>query len=215
MAIPVLILGESGAGKSTSLRHMDPNTALLVQPIRKALPFRGQWQQFNRQTGQGSIVHTDNFDTICKILHAAAGMGRSRVIIDDAQYIMANEFMRRTNERGFDKFTDIANHMWQIVNEAQAAAGNTRVYFMSHVEVDANGRQKIKTIGKMLDEKITLEGMFTIVLGAKIVDGRHVFTTKNSGFDTVKTPIDMFDMAEIDNDLNAVDAAIVSYYKGN
>lgn len=215
MAIPIMILGESGSGKSASLRSVDPSTAILVQPISKPLPFRGAWPKWDRATKTGSVVSSDNFDVICKVIHSAAAVGKKMVIIDDFQYVMANEFMRRCNEKSFDKFTDIGNHAWQIINSAQAAAGDVRVYFLSHVENDSSGRSKVKTIGRMLDEKITLEGMFTIVLGAHVMDGRHVFTTKNSGMDTVKAPMGMFETAEIDNDLAMVDAAICDYYEIN
>lgn len=215
MAIPVMILGESGSGKSASLRNVDHGCAILVQPISKPLPFRGQWPKWDSQARTGSVVRTDNFDIICKVIHSAAAIGKSMVIIDDFQYVMANEFMRRCNEKSFDKFTDIGNHAWQIINAAQSAPGDVRVYFMSHVENDSAGRSKVKTIGKMLDEKITLEGMFTIVLGAHVTDGRHIFTTKNSGMDTVKAPMGMFESNEIDNDLSFVDSAICEYYEIN
>lgn len=209
MSIPVLILGESGAGKSASLRNMDPARCGLIQPITKPLPFRAAdpaaWARVT--------VKTDNHAKICETIHRAAAAGRQALIIDDFQYVMANEFMRRTNERGFDKFTEIACHAWDVIGAATAAAGNMRVYFMAHQETDAHGTIKVKTIGKMLDEKITLEGMFSIVLGARVTDGRHYFATRNSGRDTLKSPMGLFDSAEIDNDLAAVDAAICEYYQ--
>lgn len=213
MAIPVMILGESGAGKSASLRNLNPDDVLLVQVINKPPPFRANWPEWDRKERFGTVVRTDNHAVICKVISQAATMGKQIVIIDDFQYVMANEFMRRCNEKGFEKFTDIGNHAWQIINAAQEAAGNIRVYFLSHVETEQSGRTKIKTIGRMLDEKVTLEGMFTIVLGAHVRDGRHLFTTKNSGMDTVKAPMDMFHSDEIDNDLNEVDKTICEYYQ--
>lgn len=208
MATPVLILGESGAGKSASLRNLDPATSILIQAIPKPLPFRSNWLGAESKTA----IRTDDSARICSLIMRAAQAGKERMIIDDFQYIMANEFMRRSAEIGFTKFTDIGRHAWDIINCATQAPGNMRVYFMSHVEADQNGRSKIKTIGRMLDEKITLEGMFSIVLGARVVDGRHMFTTRNNGMDTIKTPMGLFDEPEIDNDLKLVDDTIKTYY---
>ena len=120
--------------------------------------------------------------------------------------------MRRCSETGFTKFTEIANHMWQIIMSAQSTPPNVSVYFMSHTEQGEGGKTKAKTIGKMLDEKITLEGMFTIVFKTVIDDGRYFFSTKNNGFDTVKTPMDMFSDTLIDNDLHTIDNTIKQYF---
>jgi hypothetical protein len=125
---------------------------------------------------------------------------------------MANEFMRRATERGYDKFTEIAQSFWELIQSIVALPSETIVYVMAHVERDQNGNEKIKTIGKMLDEKITVEGMFTIVLKTYVKDGKYGFLTQNSGHDTVKTPMGMFASMEIDNDLNAVDLEIRDYY---
>jgi len=135
------------------------------------------------------------------------------IIIDDFQYIMANEFMRRSKEKSYDKFNDIGFNAWSIINHAQSVDSDIRVYFMSHVETDMNGKTKIKTIGKMLDEKITLEGLFTIVLGASVSDSKYTFATQNGGSDTLKSPMGMFDDLHIDNDLKMIDDTIIEYYK--
>lgn len=126
---------------------------------------------------------------------------------------MANEFMRRATERGYDKFTEIAFHMWDIVNEVKELSDDKIVYFLSHVDRDSEGNEKVKTIGKLLDEKITLEGMFTIVLKTNVSDGQYCFLTQNSGKDTVKSPIGLFDKYAIDNDLKYVDEKIRNYYE--
>lgn len=213
MGIPVLILGESGTGKSTSLRNLKPGECLLIQTIRKPLPFRSaDWKPFNRQTGQGSIIVTDNWKEIATLIKAAPRSKRNKIIIDDFQYLMVNEFMRRSMDKGFDKFTEIANHAWEVIRMALDSECETRFYFLSHTEQDQMGRIKIKTIGKMLDEKITIEGMFSIVLRTHVMDGRYQFTTQNNGNDTVKSPMGLFSGSEIDNDLSAVDNAIQDYY---
>lgn len=210
MGIPVLILGESGCGKSTSIRNMSPDDCCIVQPIRKRLPFRNSFKEMTKEGGQ--IKATDDVNLICRLIDGASKAGKKAIIIDDFQYIMANEFMRRSKEKSYDKFNDIGFNAWSVINHAQAVDSDIRVYFMSHVETDMNGKTKIKTIGKMLDEKITIEGMFTIVLGASVSDGKYTFTTQNGGSDTLKSPMDMFSELRVDNDLKQVDDTIVEYY---
>lgn len=210
MGIPVLILGESGCGKSTSIRNMNPDDVVIVQPIKKPLPFRNMFKYMTKEGGQ--IKHTDDVSMIIRIIDGACKAGKKAIIIDDFQYIMANEFMRRSKEKSYDKFNDIGFNAWSVINHAQAVDGDIRIYFMSHVETDMNGRTKIKTIGKMLDEKITLEGMFTIVLGANCNDNKYTFSTQNNGSNTVKSPMEMFNDLNIDNDLNEIDNTIVEYY---
>lgn len=210
MAIPVMILGESGVGKSTSMRNLSAQEAVIVQPIKKPLPFRNQFKYMTKDGGQ--IFACDNAESICSFIERAAAAGKKQIIIDDFQYIMANEFMRRYKERGYDKYSDIGYNAWSIINKAQALDSDARVYFMAHTENDASGKVKIKTIGKMLDEKITLEGMCTIVLGAGVTDGKYHFTTQNGGNDTLKSPMGMFQEMTIDNDLKVVDETIKEYY---
>lgn len=211
MSTVTMVLGESGTGKTTSLRNMDPAETLLIQAVKKPLPFRASaWQRFDRETNKaGNIFQTDS---PAEIIHLLKGTRRKVIVIDDFQYVMANEFMRRTSERGFDKFTEIGKNAWDILNAATSLPDDTRVYILSHVETTDQGRTKIKTIGKMLDEKITLEGMVTIVLRTLVRDGQYLFSTRNNGSDTVKTPMGLFESEAIDNDLAAVDQAIHSYY---
>ena len=127
---------------------------------------------------------------------------------------MANEFMRRSFEKGYDKFTEIGYNFWTLVNGASMDLPfDTIVYFLMHTDSDDNGNEKAKTIGKLLDEKITLEGMTSIVLKTAVKDGVYTFTTQNNGHDTVKSPLGMFSTYEIDNDLKAVDTAIRKYWE--
>lgn len=200
MAIPVLILGESGTGKSASLRNFNPEDLKVINVANKPLPFKNKFES----------VSTDDYRAITKTLE----MNDKKVaVIDDAQYLMANEFMRRATERGFDKFTEIAQNFWTLVNTVKDLPADQVVYFLAHIERDANGNEKIKTIGKLLDEKITVEGMFTIVLKTNVTDGVYSFITQNSGHDTVKSPIGMFPSIVIDNDLKYVDEKIRNYYE--
>ena len=200
MGIPVLILGESGTGKSASLRNFKPDDLKVINVANKPLPFKNKIES----------VATDDYRTIIKELK----LNKKKVaVIDDAQYLMANEFMRRATERGFDKFTEIAQNFWSLVNMIKDLPSDQVVYFLAHIERDANGNEKIKTIGKLLDEKITVEGMFTIVLKTNVTDGVYSFITQNSGHDTVKSPIGMFPSVVIDNDLKYVDEKIRNYYE--
>jgi hypothetical protein len=200
MAIPVAIIGESGSGKSASMRNFKAGELGVINVSRKPLPFRSDIKPYN----------TDNYIKIEDALKAAK---TKSVAIDDAQYLMANEFMRNARVQGYQKFTDLALNFWTllqvVINELPE---DMIVYFMMHVERDTNGNEKMKTIGKMLDEKITLEGLFTIVLKTSVTDGKYQFSTQTNGQDTVKTPMGMFPEPLIDNDLKAVDAVIREYY---
>ena len=211
MSTATVILGKSGAGKSASLRNMNPADTLLIQVVRKPLPFKSKdWRYFDREKcPTGNIFVTDTADSIIKI---AQKTSRKVIVIDDFQYVLANELMRRSDERGFDKFTDIAKHGWEVFTTLSGLADDVRVYLLSHSQEDDSGAIKLKTIGKMLDEKIVLEGLVSIVLRAVVTDGKHEFSTRNSGQDTVKAPIGMFDEERIPNDLAVVDAAICDFY---
>lgn len=210
MSITTFILGESGTGKSTSLRNLDPTKTLLIQPIRKPLPFKSKgWRVRVSLKSDGNIIQTDDPALIERLLRQSP---HEVVVVDDFQYVMANEFMRRTDERGFDKFTEIGRHAWDILSAANQLADHRRVYILAHTDTDQNGKTKIKTIGKMLDEKITLEGMVTIVLRTQVRDGHYTFATQNNGNDTCKSPMGMFADQFIPNDLAEVDRAICEFY---
>lgn len=211
MSIATLILGQSGTGKSTSLRKMDAAQTLLIQTIKKPLPFRGNgWSRRSKDNPAGNIFVTDKSDEIITIMRKTQ---RKVIVLDDFQYMLANEFMRRSEERGFDKFTEIGRHAWDVLSAAGTLDDDVRVYVLSHTEEDQAGNTKIKTIGKMLDEKITIEGMFTIVLRTDVTDGEYTFTTRNNGRDTVKSPMGLFDADRVPNDLAYVDGAIAAFYE--
>lgn len=201
MGQAVLIVGESGTGKSASLRNFQRGEVTYFNVAGKPLPFKGRFAY--EFTG-------DNYRQIKKALKE---LETPVAVIDDCQYLMANEYMRRSDERGYDKFTEIAKNFWELITMVASLPHDKVVYFLSHIETDATGKEKIKTIGKMLDEKITVEGLFTIVLKTKVQDGKYSFATQNNGNDTVKSPIGMFTATEIDNDLKAVDVAVRNYYE--
>ena len=199
MGIGVMILGASGSGKSASLRNFQPDEVGVINVIGKPLPFRSEIKTIN----------TDDYPMIRKCL--AEAKARS-IVIDDSQYLMADEFMIRAKENGFQKFTDIGRNFWDLVRFVNKIDDDKIVYFLHHTETDENGVERAKTIGKLLNEKITLEGMFTIVLKAEVVDGQYLFATKNNGHDVVKAPMGMFKDDHIENDLKAVDDTIRGYF---
>lgn len=212
MSVSTVILGKSGTGKSTSLRNFDPATTMLIQVIRKPLPFRAPgWSYYDKENSPtGNIFVTEKWDTIILLMRKTQ---RKVIVVDDFQYLLANEFMRRTDERGYDKFTDIAKHAWEVMMAASDLPPDVRVYLLSHIEEnEATGAMKMKTIGKMLDEKITPEGLVTIVLRTTVEDGKYLFVTRNNGMDTTKSPMGLFDADKIENDLKAADDAIADYY---
>jgi hypothetical protein len=212
MSIATLIIGTSGTGKSAALRNLDPANTALIQTIRKPLPFRAKgWNYFDREKClTGNMFVTDHW---AEILSIARKTRRKVIVVDDFQYMLSNEFMRRNDEKGYDRFNDIGRHGWEVITELARLPEDVRVYVLSHSDEREDGTVKLKTIGKMLDEKIVLEGMFTIALRTVVSDGNYQFSTVNSGHDVVKAPIGMFDDARIDNDLAAVDKAICSYYE--
>jgi len=208
MSIATLILGQSGTGKSTSMRNLKAEDVLLIQAVKKPLPFRSADWKYLTSNG-GSIYVCDNSQKICEVMGKTS---KKIIIIDDNQYIMANEFMRRSAEKSFDKFTEIGRNMWDIFNKSSTLADDVRVYIISHIEESESGKTKIKTIGKLLDEKITLEGMVTICLQTAIINEQYLFMTKNNGQNTVKSPMGMFESEHIENDLAIVDQTICEYY---
>lgn len=199
----VYILGRSGTGKSYSMRNFPPEKLAVVNVQGKVLPFRGSTTI--------EATATDQSDKIIKALKIYSETYKS-IVVDDYQYVMANEFMRRSAERGFDKFTEIGRHAWDIANAVRELPADVIVYVMCHTDRDDEGNEKIKTIGKLLDEKICLEGMSTIVLKTNVADGQYSFLTQNNGRDTVKSPAGMFPSYAIDNDLYYVDQKIRNYY---
>lgn len=202
MGIPIMVLGHSGTGKSTSLRNFKSGEILHINVMSKPLPFKGRFAETYNGDDYGEIAKAIN-KTKCK-----------SIVIDDAQYLMANEFMRRSFEKGYDKFTEIGYNFWTLVNSVTADLPyDVIVYFLMHTDQDDNGNEKAKTIGKLLDEKICVEGMTSVVLKTAVKDGTYSFLTQNNGHDTVKSPLGMFKTYEIDNDLKAVDTAIRSYWE--
>lgn len=201
MGIPVMIFGESGSGKSTSLRNFKAEEVSVINVSKKPLPFRNNGLV---------IVNTNDYQRITSLLLKSQNKS---IVIDDATYLLVGEFMRSAKTAGFQKFTDMALNFYQLVQLViDKLPPEKIVYFLGHVDRDANGNERFKTIGKLLDEKVTLEGLFTIVLKTEVHDRRYTFATQTNGMDTVKSPMGMFEHLQIDNDLQFVDKKIRDYY---
>lgn len=202
MGIPVMILGESGSGKSASLRNFAPEDVGVFNVASKPLPFRAKLPCIN---------HAD-YGIIFKALSAPT---KKAYVIDDSQYLLCFEQFARAKETGYQKFTDMALNFYNLVKYViDNTPDDILVYFLHHTETTDTGKVKAKTLGKMLDNQLTLEGLFSIVLLCRTDGTKHVFETQSDGCTTAKTPMDMFPR-EIDNDLKMVDSTIREYFALN
>lgn len=204
MAQMLLIMGESGTGKSTSIRNCDPATTAIVNPVGKPLPFKGKFEMLNSETESRKI---------CKFMKEQAAAGKKLLVVDDFQYILSVPYMNRIKENGWDKWNDFGANYFEIIEVCKELPDDVVVAYMTHTETLDNGVTTIKLIGKLLREKITIEGLFTIVLRTGVNEGKYYFYTQNSGKDTVKSPMGMFPAYAIDNDLNYVADKIRNFYE--
>ena len=202
MGIPVLILGESGSGKTTSLRNFETDEVGIFNVAGKPLPFKKQLKKVNNAT----------YPDIIKGLK----LGKVKsYVIDDSQYLMAFEMFDKAKEIGYNKFTDVALHFKNLIDFIiKETPDDYIVYFLHHTETTDTGKIKAKTSGKMLDNQLTLEGLFSIVLLCTTAGKEHFFETQSDGLTTSKSPMEMFDL-KIDNDLKMVDTTIRNYYELN
>jgi len=215
MSRAALVLGDSGSGKTASLRHLDPTITLLIQSEAKELPFRPKgWGAFNSENLEGSIKSTNDYAVIKASINGGVNAGKKIIIVDDANYLMMGEEFRRIGETGFKKFSEMALNFLNLIQYAKSLPDDVTVFFMAHTQTNPEGRVSIKTTGKMLDDKVVVEGLFTMVLMCASRDGKHFFETHTNGCTPAKTPIGMFEASEIDNDLNLVIQTINEYYSG-
>lgn len=217
MSTTILIIGESGSGKSTSIRNLNHDETFIINVLDKPLPFKGYKKNYTKETTEtkkSNYRSTDNIEKIKQIINKinAHRLEIKTVIIDDFQYIMANEFMRRALERGYDKFTEIGRNSWDLIRHIDTCREDINFYILSHSDSDGNGKFKCKTIGKMLDDKICLEGMFTIVFHSLTSDNKYKFLTQNDGVHVAKSPMGMFKDKYIDNDLSKINKVIYEYF---
>ena len=199
MGVCVIVLGKSGSGKSTSLRNFEPGEVGILNVMGKPLPFRKKLDSTN----------TQDYRTI----KACITSGKRRVwVVDDAGYLLSLENFARARETGYGKFTDMAVNFQELIKSATVLAPEDCItYLFMHPELDANGHEKIRTVGRMLDERFGIEGTVPVLIDCVVRDGRHVFVTKNDGTNLAKAPMDMLPDV-MDNDLKQVDTLIRSYW---
>lgn len=204
MAQKVLIMGESGTGKSTSMRNCSADTVAVVNPVGKALPFKNHFTTLDNETDARKI---------CKWMKEQAAAGKKLIVVDDFQYILAVPYMNRIKESGWDKYNDFGANYFEVITVCKDLPDDIVVAYMTHLETLDSGLTTVKLIGKLLREKITIEGLFTVVLRTGVNEGKYYFYTQNSGKDTVKSPLGMFPAYAIDNDLAYVADKIRNYYE--
>lgn len=223
----VLIIGSSGTGKSTAVRTLDPKETFIINVQGKDLPFQGAYKNYpvcepSKGPGSGKMYITDKAETILQVMdYVSEKMPEIKtLVIDDYQYSAANEFMATAEQKGYDKFTMMGKHIWQLANRPKYLRKDLTVFFLTHDEeaMDATGtrKKKAKTVGKLVDNVITLEGMFTIVLYTDVLKSKdgfeYVFITQNDGTNSAKSPMGMFKDHHIPNDLKYVNEAIHKFY---
>lgn len=201
MGICVIVAGPSGSGKSTSMRNFEAHEIGVLNVMNKPLPFRSKMDGTD-------VFDTDDYKTIIGCILSGK---RNAWVVDDAGYLMSNELFARSQENGYGKFTDIAKAYQELILAAVKAPKDTITYIMMHVEPDAVGNQKLKTVGKMIDEKFCIEGAAPVVLESAFINERYAFVTNYDGHNLAKSPMGMFDPI-IDNDLKAADAAMREYW---
>lgn len=206
MAVKTLICGLSGTGKSRSMKPFAEAgiPVAVVNPVNKPLPFRNKFEMLNGETDARKIM---------TFMKKVAGQGIKHIVVDDFQYLLSIPYMSRIRESGWDKYNDFAANYYQIIDVCNDLPNDITVYFMTHTETLEDGQETVKLIGKLLREKICIEGLFTIVLKTLVADGKYYFVTQNNGRDNVKSPEDMFPSYAIDNDLKYVDDKIRNYYE--
>ena len=224
MAQSVLIIADSGTGKSTSIKSLNPKETFIINIANKPLPFKGwkkNYSNISKDNPKGNMTSASSAPGIIKAMqHVNDKMLEIKtLVVDDWQYMSSFEYFDRANEKGYDKFTSIAANLAQVAKMPKDMREDLTIFFLTHSEesTDVNGHRKVKakTVGKMIDNALTLEGLFSIVLFGKIrktEDGlEYGFDTQNNGENTCKSPMGMFEESFINNDLQFVKDCIIKY----
>ena len=200
MGVPVLVLGASGSGKSTSMRNFEESEIGIFNVAGKPLPFRKKLPKVDNAT----------YEKIYKVLKEPK---LKKYVIDDSQYLMAFESFDHAKETGYGKFTNMALNFRNLIDFIiRGTPADCIVYMLHHTELSEDGKLKAKTLGKMLDNQLTVEGLFSIVMLCQVEGSEHYFITNSDGSNPAKSPMDMFEM-KIENDLKFVDTTIREYYE--
>lgn len=210
----IVLLGESGTGKSTSMRNLDPESTYIINVLNKPLPFKGYKKLYN--TERKNYIETDRYQKIVALLKAVNEKAEhiKTIIIDDFSFLMNNEFMRRCREKGFDKFTEMGASMFEIMEVCKDFRPDLYCFIMCHTEKDHAGIIKPKTVGKMTADYVGIAERVSIVLHSQVIDMQYKFLTQNDGLHVAKSPMGMFDNMYIDNDLAEIRSTIEQYYEG-
>ena len=212
MARVILLIGKSGSGKSRSIKNFTKDEISFVNPLKKDLPFK-------TDIGEGYV--TSDYE---KIFNFCKKTPKKVIFIDDATYLMTREYLAKASQTGYNKFVEMCQNFVGLIEGKFDKNGNKikdglkdleddkTIYIAMHEEKNENGDVAPKTIGKMLDSMVCVEGLFTIVLRTIIKNGKHIFLTKSDGYDVVKSPEDMFEETEIENDLKNIDNIIREFY---
>jgi hypothetical protein len=216
MSNNVLIIGESGSGKSTSIRTLPPEQTFIINVINKPLPFKGANKLYTPLSTDGLTGNYYASDDHAKIMRAIALVNAKRpeikyLVLDDFGYSITNDFMRNALVKGYDKFSSLAKDAWETMKAVNETRQDLICFMMLHSESDNHGKSKPKTIGKMLDEKVCIEGMFSVVLHTVVTDGNYQFLTNQSNHYMAKSPMGMFNQLLIPNDLMLVSSSIENY----
>jgi hypothetical protein len=201
MAEAILIMGKSGTGKSTSMRNFKEGEIGAISAEKTRLPFKTSIKPY----------HTKDYG---KIKQALLRSKTKTMIVDDAGYLITDEFMRRSNEKGYQKFTDLANNFYDLISYIKTQLPDDMIVYITMHEDEKSDTLEVKpkTIGKMLDEKVCIEGMFDIVLRTIKTQDGYFFKTQSDGYDVAKSPMGMFESEQIDNDLKMVNDIVREYY---
>ena len=199
-SVPILLIGKSGSGKSASLRNFKKDEIAIANVLGKPLPFK-------------SDLEAPKVDNYSVLIQAIQKTDKKTIIIDDAGYLLTNEFMNKVSVKGYDKYNEMASGMFDLINAIKNVEGGKTVYLVMHEDTDEFGNIKPKTIGKLLDDKVNIQGMFTVCIRSSFENGEYIFRLKTNGQDCVKTPIGMFEQETMENDLKKVDEVIREYYE--
>jgi hypothetical protein len=231
MAELIAIVGNSGSGKSSSIRTLDPTSTFIINVAGKPLPFKGWKTKYpflkKNENGQlsGNLHNTSNVDEIDTLLQYVDKQRKDIkvVVLEDCQYLMAFEAMERSQEKSYDKFVQIASHFYKVIDRARKMRDDLKIFILTHAEnigTPEAPSYKMKTVGKMLDNMVTLEGLFTYVfytaIGKDETTGApsYKLITQSDGTTTAKTPLGCFDDMLIDNDMDYIVKKIDEYNTG-
>lgn len=212
----ILIIGEPGSGKSTAIKTLDSKSTFIINVLKKEA-FKG-WKLLYKKLdadGNGNFIVTTDYK---RVVNTIKYVSKQRpeiktLIVDDWQYLLSFEFMARLNdENSYDKFTEIAAHGLATIQESNSVRDDLNVFYLSHSDIDANGKIRCKTIGKLLNEKISIEGLFSIVFYAFVREGKFVFQTQSNENTIAKSPMEMFEDLYISNDMQFIVDKINDYF---